>query len=213
MGGRGELCGRVLSGISCGCLCPSPLCWGGFLGGGTRPPPSVPSMGPLCVAAWPHPVSEPHRKCGDPRPIPLRLSQGGGVHPCAMGFAASNCGGAVPHLSFLARCQRGQPVGPGCWWRWEGGSPLHPQSFTLPWPGGVRGCRGPSPGLHEGCFPTGLLFSWKSLVVEGKGGSPLVPLYGAPGWSQCTAPWHICVPLPTLGIPFPIASPQLWGSP
>lgn len=156
-------------------------------------PPLSPPWCPLYVAAWPHPVSESHRECGDPRPVPLRLNQGGGLTPVPWGsLCLMVWGGRAPSLFpctlperttsrswVLVAMGRGLPPAP---------SELHP-SLT-PALGGVRGCRGPSPGLHEGCFPTGFLFSWELLVVEGKGGTPLSP------WMEpMHGPWaHLCPP-------------------
>lgn len=113
----------------------------------------------------------------DPKIHPPELSQVGACcsSPPLCGARGSLCltWGAVPRLSFLARCQRGELVGAGCRQRC-GGAPPAPQSFTLPSP--LLGLAWSlSPGLHEGASPVGLLFSWELLAVEGKGVSFLVP--------------------------------------
>lgn len=107
--------------------------------------------------------------------------------PCSPWGSLCLTWGAVPPLSFLPRCQRGQSVGSGCRRQWGGGVPPHPQSFTLPshLPGQSGGVD-PPPGLHDGCFPAGFAVScqgWK-----GRGFPPPPSWHGAPQGCSPTEP-------------------------
>lgn len=194
--------------VTRGCLC---LAGGGLGRWGSRPPclspcrcPAVLSP-PLSVAACPDPGSEPRGEPGTPKSTPPELSQVGACcsSPPRVVPRGSPCvtRGAVPRLSFLARCQRGELVGAGCRRRWGGGSPCTPELHpSLTPPGGVAWSL--CPGLHEGAFPVGLLFAWEVLAVEGKGVSLLAPpsfMHRAPGGMQLvhgplTHPCPFCHP-------------------